>query len=302
MSLEQFARVWGTSPATGTTLLVHLAIADLAIEKMVRAAQAAIADLARCSVTTVARAMQELVDLGVIIVVDDRTKPAIYALIHQSDGISTQLRMNRVDNVQNDGILQADGKEPQESGQTEGIAVQDTLEVNSARDVRLPNEGNIGAPMPVSTEDIAEIPLREPTPPVVEVPSVADMRPIMDLQDAIARDVREATGIDRVLIEDPAPAPTFKAMARSVVLQPSSDPVAELSAFLRALGVQPNPEAPAYWYRDEHVQDFKALLLFADKTPGELLDAVHQAQVKTPTIRKLADAYNALAQAGIIPF
>ena len=273
MSLEQFARVWGTSPATGTTLLVHLAIADLAIEKMVRAAQAAIADLARCSVTTVARAMQELVDLGVIIVVDDRTKPAIYALIHQSDGISTQLRMNRVDNVQNDGILQADGKEPQESGQTEGIAVQDTLEVNSARDVRLPNEGNIGAPMPVSTEDIAEIPLHESTPPV-----------------------------SRILIEDPAPAPTFKAMARSVVLQPSSDPVAELSAFLRALGVQPNPEAPAYWYRDEHVQDFKALLLLADKTPGELLDAVHQAQVKTPTIRKLADAHNALAQAGIIPF
>ena len=296
MSLEQFARVWGTSPATGTTLLVHLAIADLAIEKMVRAPQAAIADLARCSVTTVARAMQELVDMGVIIVVDDRTKPAIYALIHQSDGISTQLRMNRVDNVQNDGILQDDSKEPQESGQTEGIAVQDTLGKNLAR------EGNIGDPMPVSTEDIAEIPLREPTPPVVEVPSVADMRPIMDLQDAIARDVREATGIDRVLIEDPAPAPTFKAMARSVVLQPSSDPVAELSAFLRALGVQPNPEAPAYWYRDEHVQDFKALLLFADKTPGELLDAVHQAQVKTPTIRKLADAHNVLAQAGIIPF
>ena len=296
MSLEQFARVWGTSPATGTTLLVHLAIADLAIEKMVRAPQAAIADLARCSVTTVARAMQELVDMGVIIVVDDRTKPAIYALIHQSDGISTQLRMNRVDNVQNDGILQADGKEPQESGQTGGIAGEGTGGKSLAR------EGNIGDPMPVSTEDIAEIPLREPTPPVVEVPSVADMRPIMDLQDAIARDVREATGIDRVLIEDPAPAPTFKAMARSVVLQPSSDPVAELSAFLRALGVQPNPEAPAYWYRDEHVQDFKALLLLADKTPGELLDAVHQAQVKTPTIRKLADAHNALAQAGIIPF
>ena len=267
MSLEQFARVWGTSPATGTTLLVHLAIADLAIEKMVRAPQAAIADLARCSVTTVARAMQELVDMGVIIVVDDRTKPAIYALIHQSDGISTQLRMNRVDNVQNDGILQDDSKEPQESGQTEGIAVQDTLGKNLAR------EGNIGDPMPVSTEDIAEIPLHESTPPV-----------------------------SRILIEDPAPAPTFKAMARSVVLQPSSDPVAELSAFLRALGVQPNPEAPAYWYRDEHVQDFKALLLLADKTPGELLDAVHQAQVKTPTIRKLADAHNALAQAGIIPF
>ena len=147
------------------------------------------------------------------------------------------------------------------------MAVQDTLGKNLAR------EGNIGDPMPVSTEDIAEIPLREPTPPV-----------------------------SRILIEDPAPAPTFKAMARSVVLQPSSDPVAELSAFLRALGVQPNPEAPAYWYRDEHVQDFKALLLLADKTPGELLDAVHQAQVKTPTIRKLADAYNALAQAGIIPF
>lgn len=267
MSLEQFARVWGTSPATGTTLLVHLAIADLAIEKMVRAPQAAIADLARCSVTTVARAMQELVDMGVIIVVDDRTKPAIYALIYQSDGISTQLRMNRVDNVQNDGILQDDSKELQESGQTEGMAVQDTLGKNLAR------EGNIGDPMPVSTEDIAEIPLHESTPPV-----------------------------SRILIEDPAPAPTFKAMARSVVLQPSSDPVAELSAFLRALGVQPNPEAPAYWYRDEHVQDFKALLLLADKTPGELLDAVHQAQVKTPTIRKLADAHNALAQAGIIPF
>jgi hypothetical protein len=320
MSLATFARVWATSPASGNTFLVHLALADLARENLVQAPQADIAMLARCSVPTVSRALQELVDAGVIEILDERTKTPIYRLIYQGDGFSDQLRAQLMGNLQNDGILQDDMISLAESDQVGGMTMGQPIENTGAEpaprgmvpesepfraqpfeaSIGLDMPSNIGQPMPITTGDVAEVELREPTQ--LPIPNTAGLQALDELRDEISREVRDQTGISRVIVEPTAPAPTFRAMAATILKAPEEANAAQLSAVLAALGVQPNPEAPLYWYRDEHVKDFQGLLRLANMTPGELLDAIHSASVKTPSIRRIADTHDALARAGIIPF
>ena len=64
MSFYDLAMVWRHSPATGNALLVHLALADMAIDGLVCASQGEIALLARCDVSTVSRRIADLVEIG----------------------------------------------------------------------------------------------------------------------------------------------------------------------------------------------------------------------------------------------
>jgi hypothetical protein len=287
MSLGTFARVWATSPASGNALLVHLALADLARDRLVQIPQADLAELARCSVTTTARALQELVELGVIVVIDERRKPPIYGLSLQSDDFSHPVITRHVDNHQNDGILQTDGMEPQESGQIEGERVQRTGDVKSTSDVRPPFDAgitrgtvpdsepfraqtpNVGQPIPVTTEYVAEIPLREPTQPA----AVTSARPT-----------------------------SLRGLAATLLQPTSPNPAQELAAFLQVIGVKQNPEAPLYWFRDEHVKDFEGLLRLAGKSGATLINEVRAAGIKMPDLRRIPDINDHLAAAKIIPF
>lgn len=315
MSFAAFAATWSHSRATGNTFLVHLALADLAQVNLVQAAQADIALLARCSVPTVSRALQELISLGEVIALDDRVKPPIYQLqftaektfydamiwdatedkeerpIHPdfepTRGIgleSDPFRARSVDNLQDDGMLQDDGNMMPESNQVEGELVQRTSEEKTSPNVRPPFEATIGLDMPTN--------IGQPIP-VMATPDEVVMKTLAEVQDAAAQALREQTGVA---------AATFQAVARSVVAPMASDPVAELSAFLVVLGVKPNPEVPLYWFRDEHVQDFIGLLRLADKTPGELIDAVKAANITAPNLRRIPELHNALAAAKVIPF
>ncbi len=67
MSMQHFADVWANSPCTGGTLLVHLAMADMAdIEGYVTAQQGQIGMLARVAVPTVQRAITQLIEASLI--------------------------------------------------------------------------------------------------------------------------------------------------------------------------------------------------------------------------------------------
>ncbi len=71
MSSQAFQNVWTSSPASGSTLLVHLALADMADEDgSVRANHAAIARATRADEDTVAHALRRLVEIGQIAVVE----------------------------------------------------------------------------------------------------------------------------------------------------------------------------------------------------------------------------------------
>jgi DNA-binding Lrp family transcriptional regulator len=300
MSLGTFARVWATSPASGNALLVHLALADLARDRLVQIPQADLAELARCSVTTTARALQELVELGVIVVIDERRKPPIYGLSLQSDDFSHPVTTRHVDNHQNDGILQPDGIEPQESGQIEGERVQRTGDVKSTSDVRPPFEAGItrgtvpdSEPFRAQTPNIGKF-----IPVVEEIPNVVELR---ELQDEVRLDVQKATGIERVVVQDPAPT-TFRAMSGAAVRPSAGNLVEELAEFLKVIGVKQNPEAPLYWYRDEHVKDFEGLLRLAGKSGATLINEVRAAGIKMPDLRRIPDINERLAAAKIIPF
>lgn len=67
MSFYDLAMVWRHSPATGNALLVHLALADMAIDGLVCASQGEIAILARCDVSTVSRRIADLVGIGELV-------------------------------------------------------------------------------------------------------------------------------------------------------------------------------------------------------------------------------------------
>jgi len=92
MSFFDLAMVWRHSPATGNAFLVHLALADMAIDSRVSATQAEIAILARCSVPTVSRVLPELIEAGCIETEAQGGGPRspIYRLVHrlQNDGIA----------------------------------------------------------------------------------------------------------------------------------------------------------------------------------------------------------------------
>ena len=64
MSFYDLAMVWRHSPATGNALLVHLTLADMAIDGLVCASQGEIAILARCDVSTVSRRIADLIEIG----------------------------------------------------------------------------------------------------------------------------------------------------------------------------------------------------------------------------------------------
>lgn len=144
-------------------------------------------------------------------------------------------------------------------------------------------EATIGQPIPITTGDVAAIPLREPTPPVVAVPSVVDMTPMM-------------------APADPAPPVNFRGLAATLMQPAAPTPAQELTAFLAAIGVKPNPEAPLYWFRDEHVKDFEGLLRLADKSGAILINEVRAAGIKMPDLRRIPDIFDRLAVAKIIPF
>ena len=67
MSFYDLAMVWRHSPATGNALLVHLTLADMAIDGLVCASQGEIAILARCDVSTVSRRIADLIEIGELV-------------------------------------------------------------------------------------------------------------------------------------------------------------------------------------------------------------------------------------------
>lgn len=92
MSFFDLAMVWRHSPVNGNAFLVHLALADMAIDSRVSATQAEIAVLAGCSVPTVSRVLPELIEAGCIETEAQGGGPRspIYRLVHrlQNDGIA----------------------------------------------------------------------------------------------------------------------------------------------------------------------------------------------------------------------
>ena len=85
MSFFDLAMAWRYSPATGNAFLVHMALADMAIDSRVCATQAEIAILARCSVPTVSRVLPELIEAGCIEIEAQGGGPRspIYRLAHR---------------------------------------------------------------------------------------------------------------------------------------------------------------------------------------------------------------------------
>lgn len=262
MSLSTFARVWSYSPATGNTFLVHLAMADLSIAGIVQAAQPDIALLARCSVETVARSIPKLVEMGVLIPIEERAKPPIFQLASMEDFPPREP-------VTDDDPVSSRGAGPE--SEPFRAATIDTPQ----NDGILQNDWINGD----TSHQIAG-----------GAPSLEEVVALMDS------------------IPEHAPPPvapqehSFQALARSAVPPQEADPAKSLQAFLRALGVQPDPAMPLYWYRDEHVQAFEGLLLFAGKTAAQLISEVQAAGIKMPDLRRIPDINDRLAAAKIIPF
>lgn len=78
MSAYDFACVWKDSEATGSALLVHLALADCAINGIARVRHEDLARLSRLHVASVGRAIEQLAASGQIIIAEPKagTRPA----------------------------------------------------------------------------------------------------------------------------------------------------------------------------------------------------------------------------------
>lgn len=126
MSFYDLAMVWRHSPATGNALLVHLALADMAIDGLVCASQGEIAILARCDVSTVSRRIADLVEIGEL-VEESRgagRRTPIFRIAHKAmtEGAPPVV-------VQNAGVVQDAVLSPDESQQSE----RETMEQYVAR-------------------------------------------------------------------------------------------------------------------------------------------------------------------------
>ena len=286
MSLAIFARVWETSPASGNAFLVHLALADLAHGRLVQAPQADIALLARCSIPTVSRALQELVDAGAIEAINDRrTKTPIYRLIHRGDDISDQLRANRHHDLQSDSNYHDDVIGLAEGDQIDGVAMRKTVQPVLGFPAHI-EPSNTGRPIPV----------------VQELPSVVAVKALADLQDSATQAIREQTeAVDAMPAPDPEPS--FKAPAKTIIKTAEDIPTLGLQSLLKALGIEQDPAAPIYWYRDEHILDYLKLLAVYGGTGADLAAAVRTAGLRAPSTTKTIESlYPLLVQAKIITF
>ena len=236
MSFFDFAMVWRYSPAQGNAFLVHLALADMAIESRVIATQGEIASIAHCSTPTVSRVLVELIEAGEIKIETQGGGPRspIYKITHASMATANGT-------LQNDSNVHPDM-------------------INEAKDHHI----------------------------------------------GIAAMTEQASYAEETVAVEAQPAP----VARSVAQKPVAitdlsreDLSFGLSRLLKAMGTDiPENAPPLYWFRDEHVADYRNFLLLADKLPYQFLEAVVAAQIKAPNIRSLREIGSKLAAAKIIPF
>lgn len=102
MSIFDFATVWQTSRAQGNNLLVHLALAEMAVDGEAHASRTQIGNLARCSHDTVARAIDHLIGIRAIEVTEYNAGPraARYTLLYDTAQVADLLRVAEPERAQ----------------------------------------------------------------------------------------------------------------------------------------------------------------------------------------------------------
>ncbi len=234
MSSQAFRNVWASSPASGSTLLVHLALADMADEVgIVRANHAAIARATRADEDTVAHALRRLVEIGQIAVVEAK-------------------RGRRC------ALLRLFPLTPKNAIFGGGNALPGQPLTPKQSDISVtPNIAE-------STEIAAE-----PAPPLVETRAPVQENPapglgknqITDVGHDAGQTTDAQPGAKRGLSDGALIGPSNAAKSASVSGQVPPAPInsCDLDRLLKMLGVQPPDEIPLYWWRAEHTSALRAL-------------------------------------------
>lgn len=257
MSAYEFARVWGESNTTGSALLVHLALADCAVNGVAKATHENLAALSRLSVASVARAIAHLVEMEEIEILWPKSgsRPAQIAVLPWPS--KSQSRQSEL----------KEAKSPPVFRTTPTIG---------------PADHSIIAPhTPLMQKLTAEMLLHGRFQPSLDESGPTEI--IDPLLDAIMREPGEPLG------------GAYSAPAAIQPVEPPRTPPAMLIApgdvgrVLKAAGVPPNEEMPAYWWRSDHKADLADLCNRLGITVDGCIARITRSGRTMPELRRIGE-------------
>ena len=256
MASYEFACVWKESKATGSALLVHLALADCAVNGLARTSHKMLAHLSRLSINSVGRAINQLAETREIEILTQKSGnrlPQIDVMPHR--GRSSELRRATPQT--------GDMDQPSATPQTGAMENKDLSNSICTNDVSngypTPQNGNTDAP----SFDIAQL-----TNLNISVP--------------IAKP--EDTGLAQVFAAiDLQPYASSSQIPSNLVVP------ADVGRVLAAAGVPPNDEVPLYWFRAEHLADLTDLCKGLGITVDNCIERITKSGQKAPALRRITD-------------
>lgn len=249
MSAYEFATVWNNSKATGSALLVHLALADCAVNGLARTNHQTLASIARVSVDSVARAINQLVQMGEIEILEPRSGN----------------RVPQIDVMPNRG---RSSKPRQPTPQIAEMGEQiPTLQI---------------ADMPLPTPQIAALSIVDQV-----IDDIRKITGIADIDNAWFSSKRVAPKELPIAVYSAAldvQPFTSRRVPAAVQIVP-----ADVGRVLKAAGVPPNEEVPLYWWRAEHLADLIDLCKGLGISVDTLIGRITTSGQKAPDLRRIAD-------------
>lgn len=297
MSAYDFACVWKDSEATGSALLVHLALADCAINGIARVRHEDLARLSRLHVASVGRAIEQLAASGQIIIAEPKagTRPA--QIVVWPKKVSTWAILSELPAYE--------------------FANEDVVAPETPLMQRLTTEMLLHGRFQPSLDD--------PGPPVfMTAPTIGPgdftAQPLKfdlgQVQDAAAVEVFHQSVALKEWIAETDPGPTeivdplldaimgepdeplgyaWSAPAAIQPVEPPRTPPAMLIApgdvarVLNAAGVPKNEELPGYWWRSEHKADLADLCARLGITVDVCIARITKGGRSMPDLRRIAE-------------
>jgi hypothetical protein len=264
MSSQGFRNVWASSPASGSTMMVHLALAEMADEVgIVRANHAAIARAARANEDTVALALRRLVQMRQIEVVEPKRgrRCALLRLFPLTPKEAVFSGGNALTSLP---------LPPKHSDISVMPNISESAEVTAEPALA------VGENLAPVQEDLAHSLGESQTADVDhEAGGTTDTKPIAK------------HGLSDGAMVGPCDAAKFPSVSGPVPT--ASINSTDLNRLLKMLGVQPPEEIPLYWWRAEHTSALRALCSDTGLTVDEIAERLRGSGRDFTRIRSIDD-------------